>query len=222
MYRSATIARDEARTTDEPLVDAVVTLPLSKQQSAADTDQDLMRRLCRRDVRALEELYDRHHQIALGLACKIVRDRGTAEDVVQEAFLTLWRQPERFDPARGTARGWLLAIVHHRSIDKLRRARLANRTVALSPNLIDDRGADPFEHAAEQIQSEQLRAALDKLPDDQRNAIVLSFVHGRTHTEIAELMGCPLGTVKGRIRIGLTKLRALVPAATLMAEAGRL
>ena len=171
------------------------------------TDQQLMARLRNQDIVALETLYDRHHQVALGLACKIVHDRATAEDVVQDAFLTLWRQPERFDPARGTPRGWLLAIVHHRSIDKLRRAKVSGRAVELSPNLIDERQADPCDIAAERIESGQLLSALETLPADQRRAIELAFIHGRTHVEIASLMGCPLGTVKGRIRIGLTKLR---------------
>jgi RNA polymerase sigma-70 factor (ECF subfamily) len=210
---------DEVRTVDAPLARQALE-PVAVQAVAAVTDQELMLRLREHDLQALEELYDRHHQIALGLACKIVRDRGTAEDIVQDAFLTLWRQPERFDPARGTARGWLLAIVHHRSIDKLRRAKLANRTVELTPNLIDERSEDPFEQAAGKIQSEQLRAALEQLPPDQRRAIELSFLHGRTHTEIAELMNCPLGTVKGRIRIGLAKLRGLVPAAAMLPEPG--
>jgi RNA polymerase sigma-70 factor (ECF subfamily) len=221
VHRSATIALDEPRTNDDPpgMTGVAVT---AASALAEETDQQLMARLCQRDIHALEVLYDRHHQIALGLACKIVRDHGLAEDVVQDAFMTLWRQPDRFDPTRGTARGWLLAIVHHRSIDKLRRSKLANRTVELSPNLVDEHSADPFDQAVENIQSEQLRAALNKLPSDQRRAIELSFLHGRTHTEIAELMGCPLGTVKGRIRIGLTKLRTLVPASAMLTEAGQI
>jgi RNA polymerase sigma-70 factor (ECF subfamily) len=172
-----------------------------------------MLRLRERDIAALEQLYDRHHQAALGLACRIVRDRCLAEDVVQDAFLTIWRQPERFDPSRGTARGWLLAIVHHRSIDRVRRMTAAGRTVELHPDLVDHRAADPSELAVDAIQREQVHAALNRLPAEQRRAIELSFLHGRTHQEIAELMNCPLGTVKGRIRIGMEKLRAfmLVP-----------
>lgn len=172
------------------------------------SDQQLMARLVHKDIAALETLYDRHHQVALGLACKIVRDRATAEDVVQDAFLTLWRQPERFDPGKGTPRGWLLAIVHHRSIDKLRRAKVSSRSVELTPNLVDERQADPCDIATERIQSGELLSALETLPAEQRRTIELAFIHGRTHVEIADLMGCPLGTVKGRIRIGLSKLRA--------------
>jgi RNA polymerase sigma-70 factor (ECF subfamily) len=183
------------------------------RDDAAAADRVLMLRLRERDVDALEQLYERHVQAALGLAWRIVRDRGLAEDIVQEAFLTLWRQPERFDPCRGTARGWLLAIVHHRSIDHVRRMSTAGRAVELGTDLVDYRVIDPSDLAVDAIQREQVRAALECLPAEQREAIELSFLHGRTHQEIAELLHCPLGTVKGRIRIGLEKLRAfmLVP-----------
>ena len=183
--------------------------------SDAEIDRELMCRLVARDVRALETLYDRHHQIALGLACKIVRDRGLAEDVVQDAFLALWRQPERYDPSRGTARGWLLAIVHHRSVDRLRRGRTIGYPADLSAALADTREPDPCETASEHEQAAQLHVALTQLPDDQRRTLELAYLQGRTHTEIADLMGCPLGTVKGRIRIGLAKLRTLAPTVGL-------
>lgn len=175
-------------------------------------DRQLMARLCDRDTAALEMLYDRHHQVALGLACKIVRDRAAAEDIVQDAFLTLWRQPERFDPAKGAPRGWLLAIVHHRSIDRLRRSRAATPAAELSPSLVDARQADPCDIAVARIEARQLLSALEALPAEQRRAIELAFVHGRTHVEIAALMDCPLGTVKGRIRLGLAKLRLVLAA----------
>ena len=187
----------------DPRVRCVVEVP-----QHGPTDQQLMARLREQDIAALEEIYDRHHQVALGLACKVLRDRATAEDVVQDAFLTLWRQPERYDPAKGTPRGWLLAIVHHRSIDQIRRARISSRTVELSPNLVDEQQADPCDVASARIESGALLSALETLPDEQRKAIELAFIHGRTHVEIASLMGCPLGTVKGRVRIGLAKLRS--------------
>jgi RNA polymerase sigma-70 factor, ECF subfamily len=185
--------------------------------SEADIDRELMRQLVARDLRALETLYDRHHQIALGLACKIVRDRGLAEDVVQDAFLALWRQPERYDPTRGTARGWLLAIVHHRSVDKLRRGRTSGYQTDLSATLADTREPDPCDVAAGHEQAAQLHVALAQLPDEQRRVLELAYLQGRTHTEIATLMNCPLGTVKGRIRIGLARLRALAPTMGLSA-----
>jgi RNA polymerase sigma-70 factor, ECF subfamily len=181
------------------------------------SDRELMRRLCERDLAALEALHDRHQSAALGLACRILRDRSMAEDVVQDAFLTIWRQPERYDPDRGTVRCWLLAIVHHRSIDKLRRLSTAGRVVELTPDIVDRGAVDPSDLAVMTLEREHIQAALARLPIEQRRAIELSFLHGRTHAEIAELMNCPLGTVKGRIRIGLDKLRAMLPAPELAA-----
>lgn len=191
--------------------------PAASVQPTEPSDRELMLRLLRQDVAALELLYDRHHHVALGLACRILHDRSSAEEVVQEAFLTIWRQPERYDPTKGTARGWLLAIVHHRSVDRVRRATLRGYAGKLSPNLIDDRSGDPSDLAFWSMTREHLRQALDALPLEQRQTIELSYIHGRTHSEIAELMNCPLGTVKGRIRIGLTKLRATIPATAVLA-----
>lgn len=174
------------------------------------TDRELMERLCQRDLDALEVLYDRHQSVALGLACRILHNRNDAEDVLQDVFLTLWRQPERYDPERGTVRGWLLAIVHHRSIDRLRRLRTSARFVELTPDVVDRNAEDPMNLAIAALGREHVSSALAQLPAEQRQAIELSFLHGRTHVEIAELMNCPLGTVKGRIRIGLEKLRTIM------------
>lgn len=176
------------------------------------TDRELMQRLCERDLLALEILHDRHMPAALGLACRVLRDRSYAEDVVQETFLIVWRQPDRYDPARGSVRSWLMAIVHHRSIDKIRRLRATGIHVELTPNIVDRSEVDPADLAVAALEHERVRGALEQLPTEQRRAIELSFLYGRTHAEIAELMNCPLGTVKGRIRIGLDKLRALMPA----------
>ena len=181
------------------------------------TDRELMRRLCDRDLAALDTLYERHQSIALGLACRMLRDRSYAEDVVQDAFLTLWRQPERYDPERGTVRCWLLAIVRHRSIDKLRRLGISTRIVELTPDIVDRSAPDPVDLAVAALEREHVQAALARLPIEQRRAIEFSYLHGRTHVEIAELMNCPLGTVKGRIRIGLDKLRLLIPEPEVVA-----
>ncbi len=185
-------------------------LDVVRTDASKVTDCELMERLCQRDLDALEELYDRHHSIALGLACRILHDRNYAEDVVQDVFLTIWRQPERFNPARGTVRGWLLAIVHHRSIDRLRRLRTSARFVELSPDLVDRNAEDPVDVALASLDREHVVSALAQLPFEQRQAIELSFLHGRTHVEIAEVTNSPLGTVKGRIRIGLEKLRTML------------
>ena len=191
--------------------DALVVTARPGSATHEATDQELMHRLCDRDLLALETLHDRHMSAALGLACRILRDRCYAEDVVQETFLTVWRQPGRYDPARGSVRSWLLAIVYHRSIDKIRRLRASGIYVELTPNIVDRSETDPAELAISSFERERVRGALQQLPIEQRRAIELSYLHGRTHSEIAELMNCPLGTVKGRIRIGLVKLRAMMP-----------
>jgi RNA polymerase sigma-70 factor (ECF subfamily) len=181
------------------------------------SDQLLIQRLQRRDLSALEALINRHRSVAIGHACRVVRDRSLAEDVVQDAFLTIWRQPERYDPTRGSVRCWLLAIVHYRSIDKVRRLTAAGKLVELTTDIIDEAAADPGELAILAVERERVHAALGLLPADQRRAIELSFLQGRTHSEIAELMNCPLGTVKGRIRIGLEKLRTMIQSPDLVA-----
>jgi RNA polymerase sigma-70 factor (ECF subfamily) len=183
------------------------------------SDRELMLRLRQRDVRALELLYDRYSQLALGLSCKILHDRALAEDVVQDAFLTVWRQPERFDPTKGNAKGWLLAFVHHRSVDRLRRLTVRGFVGELSPNVLDEDAPDPADVAFATMTREQITVALGRLPADQRRAIELSYLQGWTHREIADAMNCPLGTVKGRIRIGLEKLRTLIPASAVLATA---
>jgi RNA polymerase sigma-70 factor (ECF subfamily) len=154
---------------------------------------------------------------ALGLACRVLRDRSYAEDVVQDPFLIVWRKPNCYDPSRGSVRSWLLAIVYHRSIDKIRRLRTAGMYVELTPNIVDRSQVDPAALAVAALECERVRGALAQLPAEQRQAIELSFLQGRTHAEIAALMNCPLGTVKGRIRIGLDKLRAMMPAQELTA-----
>ena len=179
--------------------------------AAFELDRELMLRLRLRDIDAFERLYNRHHRAAFGLAFKVTGDCGLAEEVVQDAFLTIWRTPERFDPSRGSARGWLLSIIHHRSLDRLRRTaptRLDGQLV----DRVDARAADPSDLAIAALRRAELYAALDRLPIEQREAVELAFLRGRTHTEIARLLGCPLGTIKGRIRLGLQKLRVLVPA----------
>jgi RNA polymerase sigma-70 factor (ECF subfamily) len=184
---------------------------------AVISDQVLIQRLQRRDLSALEELINRYRSVAIGHACRIVRDRSLAEDVVQDAFLTIWRQPERYDPSRGSVRCWLLAIIHYRSIDKVRRLAATGKLVELTEDIVDAAAADPGDLAVLAVERDSVRAALDRLPAEQRRAIELSFLHGRTHAEIAELMNCPLGTVKGRIRIGLEKLRTMIQAPDLAA-----
>ncbi len=163
------------------------------------------------DTKAFGHLYDRHVSLALGLAYRILRDRGGAEDAVQEAFVAVWRDAARYDPKRGNVRSWMLSVVRHRSIDASRKRQTARARTARS----DDDGAierldDGRSISAEVEQRDEarsLRAAIDDLPPDQRKAIDLAYFGGLTHTEIATHLGLPLGTVKGRMRLALEKLR---------------
>jgi RNA polymerase sigma-70 factor, ECF subfamily len=172
-------------------------------------DEELMRLVRRADPKAFALVYDRHCDAAFGLAYRMVGTRGVAEDVVQEAFLALWRGATRYDAARGSVRSWILGIVHNRAIDALRRTMVHERRRASDEGL--DRTVASVERTdVEAIRNEEsrfVRAALDALPPDQRRVVELAYFSGYTHTEIAEVIDAPLGTVKGRMRLGLQRLR---------------
>jgi RNA polymerase sigma-70 factor, ECF subfamily len=172
-------------------------------------DEELMLLVRRADPRAFALVYDRHCGAAYGLAYRMVGSRGLAEDVVQESFLALWRGASRYDGARGSVRSWVLGIVHNRAIDALR------RTLVHEKRRASDEGLDRTLPAEERTEVEAVRnddarfvrAAMDTLPTDQRRVVELAYFSGYTHTEIAEVIDVPLGTVKGRMRLGLSKLR---------------
>jgi RNA polymerase sigma-70 factor (ECF subfamily) len=174
----------------------------------AASDEELMLALPDR-VEAMEALYDRHSRAALGLAVRMLGEREAAEEVVQEAFLALWRYAQRFDAARGSVRTWLLGIVHHRAIDRLR----GRPQVAPLP---DELGADPsptadvWRQTAQRLDRQAITGALDQLPAEQREAIELAYFGGLTQAQIALALGIPLGTVKGRMRLALARLRGLL------------
>jgi len=170
------------------------------------SDGVLMDRIVAGDTAAFELLYDRHSKAAYGLAYRILNEPGFAEDVVQDAFLTVWRQAATYGQARGSVRSWLLAIVHHRAIDHIRR-RHEDRQQPLEDMTILPDDVDTWDQARQNVEGAQVRAALTNLPPDQQRSIVLAYFGGYTHDEIARLLGVPLGTVKGRLRIGLQKMR---------------
>lgn len=180
------------------------------------TDEALLVAAARRDEHAVAILYDRYGGLAYGLAYRILNDRSAAEDVVQEAFLSIWRRAASFEVKRGSARTWLLSIVHHRAIDRLRGTSGRDRQGA-SLDEVDRIVAvdDPWRDVELTLQRETLRRGLASLPEEQRRTIELAYFGGYTQTEIANAMGVPLGTVKGRIRMGLQKLRALLAAASV-------
>ncbi len=164
----------------------------------------------RKDPSAFELVYDRHGGAAYSLAYRIVGDRGTAEDVTQEAFLSLWRSGARYDRARGSVRTWLLGVVRNRAIDALRREATRAPTVELQLERLPDQGPYTELTDAEALRREaarEVRGALRMLPADQLKVIELAYFGGLSHSEIAEALGMPLGTVKGRMRLAMEKIR---------------
>lgn len=164
------------------------------------------------DPQAFEVIYDRHGGAAFSLAYRIVGHRAGAEDVTQEAFLSIWRSRLRYEPGRGSVRTWVLGIVHNRAIDGLRRNLVHERRRA-SIEGIEERREAPERtdvEAARREEARTVRAALDTLPDEQKRTIELAYFGGFTHSQIAEMLELPVGTVKGRMRLGLEKLRGQV------------
>jgi RNA polymerase sigma-70 factor, ECF subfamily len=154
----------------------------------------------------LEALYDAHHRQAIGLAYHILGDMGEAEEVVQEAFLSAWRSGHTYDPSRGSAHAWLLSMVRNRSIDVLR-ARRRRPVRPLAEGVDPPDATDVPAQAASNLDAASARAALDTLPPEQKQVIELAYFGGLSHTEIATQLAAPIGTVKGRIRLGLDRLR---------------
>jgi RNA polymerase sigma-70 factor, ECF subfamily len=172
-------------------------------------DEELMQLVRRGEARAFEILYDRHSGVAFSLAYRMVGTRAAAEDVVQEAFLAFWRANERYDRARGSVRTWILGIVHNRAIDSLRRATVHDRR-KVSDEGLEERFAAPERTEAEvarRDEAREVRTALDTLPADQLRVIELAYYGGFSHSEIASMLEAPIGTVKGRMRLGLAKMR---------------
>lgn len=175
-------------------------------QTATPSDDALMRALAGRDLNALAVLYDRYGRVAYALAYRILGEPEAAEDVVHDAFISAWRGAMTYKSDRGNVRGWLLSIAHHRAVDVLRRKttfRPAPLEAAEHRPAEDDTAAEGIRN----VEHASVRAALEALPPAQRRTIELAYFGGYTHVELAELMGVPLGTVKGRMRIGLQKLR---------------
>jgi RNA polymerase sigma-70 factor, ECF subfamily len=178
------------------------------------TDRDLVDRLSRGDLGALETLYELYGAMAYSIAYRITGDRTAAEDVVQEAFLGAWRNAARYVDARGSVRTWLLSIVHHRAIDAIRRRRptteLPDAEARLPASLTFP---DTWTEVEQRLDRTAVLAALDSISAVQREAIELAYFGGLTQVEIAGRTGVPLGTVKGRMRLGLAGLRAALLAA---------
>ena len=172
-------------------------------------DEDLMQLVRRGDTLAFEVVYERHATAAFSLAYRMTGTRNVAEDVVQEAFLSLWRSGARYDRDRGSVRTWVLGIVHNRAIDALRRSRVPHRRRA-SYGGIEERfesGERTDVEVARRDEAREVRTALRSLPAEQSHVIELAYFGGFSHSEIADMLHTPIGTVKGRMRLGLKKMR---------------
>ena len=176
------------------------------------TDEDLMELACGGEVRAFELIFDRHASAALSLAQRICHRRSTAEDVVQEAFMALWRHGARYERARGSVRSWLLSVVHNRAIDAVRRALVTERRSVDDAELAErvPSGALTEQEVLRRDDAARVRSALGGLPPEQRRVIELAYFGGLTHYQIAEALELPAGTVKGRMRLGLQKMRVVL------------
>ncbi|MGA2166092.1 MAG: sigma-70 family RNA polymerase sigma factor [Solirubrobacteraceae bacterium] len=173
-------------------------------------DEELMQLVGDDDAAAFEILYERHSDAALALALRMCGRRAAAEDVVQEAFLSMWRNASGYDPLRGSVRTWVLGIVHHRAIDALRRGVLQER-VGVSDEGIEEQLVAP-ERTEQEVgrrdEAREVRAVLDGLPPEQSRVIELAYYGGLSHAEIATMLDMPVGTIKGRMRLGLQKMRS--------------
>jgi len=173
-------------------------------------DDDLLRAISQGDESALAALYDRYRLILFSLILRILHDRSEAEDVLQEAFLQVWRRASDFDRERGRAFTWLVTIARSRALDRLRMLSSRSRFVEADEQTVSDEVIDTAQVLAKSEQGEIVRQALRELPDEQRRALLLAYFEGLTQAEIAERLGDPLGTVKTRMRSGLIKLRELL------------
>ena len=185
-------------------------MAVRREKAERLADEELMPLVGRKDPEAFEVLYDRHGGAAYSLAYRIVGDRTAAEEVTQEAFISVWRSGARFDAARGSVRSWLLSVVRNRAIDFLRsRAGKAPKLTFDDDSALEQRPARERteEEALQRETSAELQGALGKLPGEQSKVIELAYFGGFSHSEIAGILGLPMGTVKGRMRLGLEKIR---------------
>lgn len=175
------------------------------------SDEALLNAIADGSAWAMESLYQRYSRILYSLAYRMVADHQVAEDLLQDAFIAVWRRATSFTPSAGAARSWLISILHHRTIDYLRRVRrrAAIQEAPLEDIEFDETIATPdaWEEAWRSVRSAQVREALMQIPTEQRLVIELAYFQGWTHSEIAEGTHTPLGTVKARMRLGLQRLK---------------
>lgn len=186
------------------------------------SDGELLSAIVRRDPAALVALYDRYARLSFALAYRILDQAPLAEEVVQDAFMSVWQRADSFDQARGgNVRAWLLTIVHNRALD-VRRRMFGKRLPPVDLDEVDYlvSSPDPSAEVLRNLDRDRVRAAVAELPLEQRQAIELAYFDGLTHIEIAERTAAPLGTVKSRLRLGLQKLYAMLAFSEQIPGAG--
>ena len=179
--------------------------PSTSQVTTNSWEREAHRRLVQGDERALGEIYDQFASFVNGLATKVTCNRHAAEEITQDVFVTIWEQPERFDPDRGSLRSWLGTLAHRRSVDWVRREEARRRR--------EDREAnasvpppDIAELATSMVIAERIRVAVDALPPEQREALLLAYFGGKTYRQVAEVLEIPEGTAKSRLRLALHRI----------------
>ena len=185
-------------------------MTIKREKAERLADEELMPLIGAKDPEAFEVFYDRHGGVAYSLAYRIVGERAAAEDVTQEAFISVWRSGARFDRTRGSVRSWMLSIVRNRAIDALRsRAGKAPKLTFDDDAILEQRASEELtdDEAMRRETASEVRGALGELPGEQSKVIELAYFGGFSHSEISRMLGVPLGTVKGRMRLGLEKIR---------------
>jgi RNA polymerase sigma-70 factor (ECF subfamily) len=184
--------------------------PVRREKAERLADEELMPWIAKKDPEAFEVFYDRHGGAGFSLAYRILGDRTAAEDCIQEAFISIWKSGARFDRTRGSVRSWTLSIVRNRAIDALRsKAGKAPKLTFDDDAILEARAAE--EHTEAEVMAaetaDEVRGALSQLPGEQSKVIELAYFGGFSQSEIAGMLNVPLGTVKGRMRLGLEKIR---------------
>jgi RNA polymerase sigma-70 factor (ECF subfamily) len=185
-------------------------MTVKKEKAERLADEELMPLIGEKDPEAFEVFYDRHGGVAYSLAYRIVGEKAAAEDVTQEAFISIWKSGARFDRARGSVRSWMLSIVRNRAIDALRsRAGKAPKLSFDDDAILEQRPSGELteDEAMRRETATEIRGALGELPGEQSKVIELAYFGGFSQSEISRMLGVPLGTVKGRMRLGLEKIR---------------
>ena len=185
--------------------------PMGTLDVSEGRDRDLVARVRLRDEDAFRGLFQRHAPTAKALAQRVVRQSHLAEEIVQEAFLAVWRDPTAYDEARGSVKSWLMGMVHHRAVDLVRREesqrRRAEASIAEAAEVNVDHADEVVDRLGLPEERRAVRSALDELPGEQRQVLELMYFDGLSQSQIAERTGIPLGTVKSRTLLGMRRLR---------------